>query len=883
MEILDNAILEDSAANGPTLTAGVTREVLPNGLTVLIKENHAAPVVALYLNAQVGYFNEPDKYNGIAHVIEHMLFKGTARRPEQEQIAREVRDLGGYINAGTYYEDTSYYITVPSQHLEAALDIQADLAQNSLLDGSELAKEIEVIVQESLIKRDSPSAMLTESLYALAYDAHRIRRWRIGHPETLREFRHDDLAIFLQDTYRPENLTLAIVGDVNAAEALELAKKFWGDLPKGNFHLEESPAESPRHHFRYQRILGETKQRLLLFHFPAPDSLHPDAAPLMVLGALMSDGRSARLYRKLKEELQIANSAWASYEGFNRFGIITVGAECAADDPLPVEKALLAELERIKNTLPDAEELERIKTRVEMRRLTAQEEVMGVARTLAGYETLGDYRLIDTVTQRLRDVTAQDVQRVAREYLRLPVASLLEYLPMDAADSVPERSRDEMESELMAEMSSETPQNFAAPTAIVSSAAAPETSEAKAIQLPNGGTLYYKRRSDLPLISLSIAFRGGKRHETPLNCGITSLMLKSSLKGTRQFGAEEIANRIEGLGSGIGFSASPDFLSYSMKLKRDVLADGFAIFTEVLGHPTFPADEVEREKQAIYAEIRRQQDNNIALAMDQFSAACYGDSPYGLPSSGIAEAVAEQTPVTLAAWREGLMAAENMAIGIVGDLSEEEAIALFDGLIPARAAGTLTALVSEYQPYREGILSRNKQQSAAVLGFRGAAIYDEDRYALDMLAEIVSGMGGRFFRAVRGDNALAYQVSGFHRSRQDAGNFAAYASTAPENEERARDLLLEQCALLTREPVTAQELASAKASMIGEHAIGTQTFGAQAGKLAVCGVYGLGPDEPERYLRRIAAITAEDIQAAAVKYLTPDRYWLGAARGGAAE
>ena len=869
-------------ASVPTLTAGVTREVLPNGLTILIKENHAAPVAALYLNAQVGYFNEPDKHNGIAHVIEHMLFKGTARRPQQEQIAREVRDLGGYINAGTYYEDTSYYITVPSQHLEAAMDIQADLAQNSLLDGEELAKEIEVIVQESLIKRDSPSAMLTESLYALAYDAHRIRRWRIGHPETLRGFRHDDLAIFLQDTYRPENLVLAIVGDVDTAEALRLARKFWGNLPKGDFHREESPEEAPRNHFRYQRLLGETKQRLLLFHFPAPNTLHPDAAPLMILSALMSDGRSARLYRKLKEELQIANSAWASYEGFDRMGMITVGAECVEDDPLPVEKALLAEIAQMKNALPDSEELERIKTRVETRSLYAQEEVMGVARTLAGYETLGGYHLIDAFMQRLRDVTAQDVQRVARDYLRLPAASLLEYLPKET--TAPERSRDAMETELLAELpeEKETPQSSAAPTVISASAAEAERA-AKAIALPNGGTLYYKRRRDLPLISVSVAFRGGKRHETPATCGVTNLMLKSSLKGTRRFGAEEIANRIEGLGSGIGFSASPDFFSYSIKLKRDVLRAGFEIFTEVLGHPTFPADELEREKQAIFAEIRRQQDNNIALAMDQFSAACYGDLPYGLPSSGIAEAVAEQTPATLAAWREGLMTTENMAIGVVGDLSEEEAIGLFDGLIAARSSSKLAPIASAYQPHRERILSRNKQQSAAVVGFSGANIYEEDRYAFDMLAEIVSGMGGRFFRAVRGDNALAYQVSGFHRSRQDTGNFAAYASTAPENEGRARDLLLEQCDLLRREPVTQQELASAKASTIGEHAIGTQTFGAQAGELAVCGVYGLGPDEPERYLRRIKAVTAEDIQAVAAKYLTPDRFWLGAARGGATE
>ena len=169
-------------------------------------------------------------------------------------------------------------------------------------------------------------------------------------------------------------------------------------------------------------------------------------------------------------------------------------------------------MELVKNTLPDAEELERIKTRVETRSLYAQEEVMGVARALASYETLGDYRMIDTFMQRLRDVTAQDVQRVAREYLRLPSASLLEYLPKET--TAPERSREEMEAALAIDLPNGAGQNAAAPNVLIASAAEPETLAAKAIALPNGGTLYYKRRRDLPLISLSVAFRGGKRHET---------------------------------------------------------------------------------------------------------------------------------------------------------------------------------------------------------------------------------------------------------------------------------------------------------------------------------------------------------------------------------
>ncbi len=212
------------------LTSGVVRETLANGLTVLVKENRAAPVAAVLVSVKAGYFQEPDRVNGIAHVIEHMLFKGTPRRPEDEQIAREVRELGGYINAGTYYEETTYYLTVPSQHVVAAMDILADACQNSLFDGEELAKEIEVIVQESLQKRDNPNAMLLESLYALAYDAHRIRRWRIGHPETLREFRRDDLKQFVADNYTPDNMVLTVVGDVDTEAVLSAARSLWGDV-----------------------------------------------------------------------------------------------------------------------------------------------------------------------------------------------------------------------------------------------------------------------------------------------------------------------------------------------------------------------------------------------------------------------------------------------------------------------------------------------------------------------------------------------------------------------------------------------------------------------------------------------------------------------------
>src|SRR6266511_4242792 len=194
----------------------VRRDELENGLTVLVKEQHASPVAAVLAHVNIGYFNEPDRWNGLSHVIEHMFFKGTSRRPGKEEIAEEVRSLGGMINAGTYYDQTSYYIVAPAENVEATIEILADMFLNGLFDEEELAKELEVIIQESKQKRDSPTYVLLQSMYERAFDRHRIRRWRIGHDETLRGFRRKDLVEFIEATYRPENIVLTVVGDVDS-------------------------------------------------------------------------------------------------------------------------------------------------------------------------------------------------------------------------------------------------------------------------------------------------------------------------------------------------------------------------------------------------------------------------------------------------------------------------------------------------------------------------------------------------------------------------------------------------------------------------------------------------------------------------------------------
>src|SRR3954468_13123194 len=213
--------------------ASVQRTVLTNGLTVLIRSDRSAPVVAIVTHVKAGYFDETDDVSGIAHVLEHMFFKGTARRGVGE-IAKETKASGGYLNAHTIYDNTTYYTVLPSSGFAAGLDIQADAYANSVIDSAELAREMEVIIQEAKRKSDNPSAVATETLYEVLHDAHRMRRWRIGREEGLRRFTREKMNGFYRNFYKPSNTILVISGDVDPDEALDKVKALYGTLPPGD-------------------------------------------------------------------------------------------------------------------------------------------------------------------------------------------------------------------------------------------------------------------------------------------------------------------------------------------------------------------------------------------------------------------------------------------------------------------------------------------------------------------------------------------------------------------------------------------------------------------------------------------------------------------------
>jgi zinc protease len=280
--------------------SSVTRTVLANGLTVLIQTDRSAPVVAIVTYVKAGYFDESDDETGISHVLEHMYFKGTPTRGVGE-IAKQTKAAGGHLNAHTIYDNTVYYSVLPSSEVAQGLRIQADAYANSLIDSAELAKELEVIIEEAKRKADSPSAVATETLFELLHDKHRIRRWRIGREAGLRALTRERLLAFYRNYYRPGNTILSISGDVNAAGSLEMVESLYGNLPAGNPLHDRGPAEPDHSGFRYRELSGDVGQSQLVIGWRTPAALHPDTAKLDFAASLLGDGRASRLYRSVRE------------------------------------------------------------------------------------------------------------------------------------------------------------------------------------------------------------------------------------------------------------------------------------------------------------------------------------------------------------------------------------------------------------------------------------------------------------------------------------------------------------------------------------------------------------------------------------------------------
>ena len=869
------------------LSTGVKKIVLDNGLTVLIKENHNAPIAAIFSYVKAGYFNESDRLAGISHLIEHMFFKGTRKRGVG-QLARETKSLGGFLNASTIYDHTLYYTVLPSKNFAQGLDIQADALMNSIFDPDELQKETEVVIQEAKRKLDTPSAVATEKMFELAFEKHRMRRWRIGTEDGLRAFTREDFLSFYKNLYRPENIILVVVGDVATNAVLNEIEKKYADFEKGSLLKEESPPEPQQSQFKYNIVRGDVQQSYLRLGFHTPEIFHADTYALEILAFILGHGRSSRLFQVIKEEKELVHSISAYNYSLEDLGIFVVDATAKPENLREAEIALFSEIAKLCTDSVTEEELTKSRNLLESLLAFSVESVSGQASILASYEALGDYRLAETYMERLYEVSAEDVRRVAGKYLTLKNCSLLEYVP-EPFQQDHLVSATEIESELrqhrsISKRNAPVEKREPVPKPALFEIISPNSGEKGIVRhmLSNGLTLLIKENHQVPIVSMGVFAKGGRSREIAAISGISGLNARTLLKGTRSRTAAQIATEIANLGGGISLSNDPDYLSGTLSILSKNFDSGLDVFTDILTEPTFIEEELSKEKENTIAQILRIKDDMFRYPMQLFYAVLFQGHPYGCPAQGHEETVTAINREKLLDWHASHFLPENLVVSVVGDVDTDKIKKLLEQRLcndNSRENPFEIPKVQNLSKIESCIENLDKNQTALVLGFSGPRYTNDDYYPLTVLQNVLSGLGGRFFEELRSRQSLAYQVSTFLVSRLYGGAFLAYIATSPQNEEQAKNGLLKEFEKLITEPISEQELKQSIQYTTGTHQIGLETCRAQMVQFAHNEMLGKGFEEVERFKAKIEKVTADNILVAARKYFDLNRYAVGMVRG----
>src|SRR5712672_1742771 len=522
---LKAASVEDSSVIAfPPSTA--QKWVLPNGLTIIVQEDRSAPVASVQAWCATGSIDEDQHLGaGLSHILEHMLFKGT-KTQSANQIAQSIQDVGGYINAYTSFDRTVFWIDVPKDGVGTALKMLSDAMMNSALPPDEYKKEQEVIRREFAMGLDDPDRMVSLLLFATAYQRHPYRFPVIGELEIYNQLMQEQVMQYYKTRYVPNNLTFVVVGDVNGEKVQQQLSDLFNAYPEKSLKPVFIPSEPPQLGRRevHKEFATELTHFSMAWHIPEVTS--PDVPALDLLSTILGDGRSSRLYRRVREEAGLAFSISAFSYTPGDPGLFGIDATLEPKKREAAEQLALQILDEVKQTGVTADELEKAKKITLSQHLGALTTMRGQASDIGSNWLLTrDLNFSREYLDAIQKVTLDDVKRVATQYLTENNLTVVSLNPKGSLAAKTE------------------------------SAKATAAAEIQKFDLPNGLRLLVREDPRLPLVGMGAVFRGGLLAETPQTNGITRLMAKTMLKGTKTRTAEQIANEIEAVGGSMSSDA----------------------------------------------------------------------------------------------------------------------------------------------------------------------------------------------------------------------------------------------------------------------------------------------------------------------------------------
>ena len=852
----------------------VVERILENGLKALVLPRPEAAAVVCDLFYPIGSVDEPPGKSGLAHFVEHMLFKGTDRFPKG-RIDRLAFVAGGQANAETTEDCTHYWFAFPAERWQPALEIEADRMRNARFAPIEVEAERGVILEERAREWESPLGRLDQTHLTMTYLAHPYRNPILGWPDDLASIGCEDLAAFHALHYHPDGAVLVIVGAADGEKTLDRIEHAFREIParpedlRNRRRVSPEPPQNGRRDFTLWE--SDSLSRGLYGWSGAPRQ-HSDGPALDVLSDLLSCGRRSRLWRKLVEESRVATWIEAAQDASRHAGQFLIQVEASPGiEPKKVEDEIRGVLDSLASKGPTEAELARSRRRLEAAWRWEQEDLAGLASGLGQVALWDDWRAWQDEHKAALAVNADDIRRVLATYVndqRLTVGWSLPR-PKGVAVALP-----------VARQS--IPAVPRAPEAVpgidrweIADAPTPKLTpyRPRKIILSNGLRLLTDRRPGTGVVAIEVYLDAGILREG--KPGLAHLTGRLREEGTIARNGDELAEAIEDVGGVLEVYAT----GLSLRARTEDLPLAIELTAELLTEPRFPKEALPWIKGRIAAELQGDRDDPGFRAETMFRALVLGDHPLGRDPRGTLKQLEAIRHEDILAHHSRFFRPDRAIVAVAGDFNSAKLRTLLSQRLAAWAPSGETLPAPEgpkgFVRSRQKRVSAEGEQVHILMGHLGVARLDEDYDALTILDHILGcgpGFTDRLGRVLRDELGLAYAVSGGMTDSADVvrGLFRVSLGTGPEQATRASLAAIEQIGAVARGEFSDDEVDAAKRFLTGAWVFEYQTVGQRAERLLELERWGLPLDDPLTRPARIAAISADQVRAAARKHLRPE-------------
>lgn len=833
-----------------------TRFELSNGLKGLAIQHSQAPVVAIQGWIRFGSADEGEEQAGLAHLFEHLLFKGTQRRPVGA-IAREVESLGGDLNAYTTYDHTVMHMTLASKHLGQGLDILSDSLMNSVVSEEELVRERVVVLEEIKRRNDMPGATASDLLRDKLFMGHPYARPVIGYSNVVERMSRVDIMDAYKKFYNSKNIFLVVSGDFEPKNLEELCEKYFAGLRPGPGPAERgvlTPLKGYQSNFKNH----PSPDSILNLGWRGPSGVGFEAAVLDAWALILGQGESSRLTRKIIYDEKLLRDIGAGFWGPKEAGSFQIGMRGPAGTSLRFEKIVQSVRECFDAEITD-NELNKAKKNLLASAIYSKETVDGIAQRFAYFESIADdFEEDGRYLESVRNLRKEDIVAVRDKYLN--------WNEVIAAGIVPEKDLFPNYSPPLAPKAKK--KESARPTQVKDYGV--ETFE------HNGLKVLVKTVKEPSIFSLRWVGLGGSRMEPADQGGLGTLWARCATSGGttlagKKYSREDMNEAIDLMSASVSAFHGKNSHGFQLDGLTEDFEDLFELMLAAKFNPLFDSAHVDQEKAHQLIDIESSTNNPSTVASRLFASTIFGKHPYGRNSLGEKLSVKKLSAKHLKAYHAKLEK-QPQVLSIVGNLRKEEVQNLLKKYLPkhkfVRNSSKIKRLPLSF-PKVTSVTRKElkKEQSHLLMGFPTCTLFDKDRWALMGLSAVLGGQGGRLFMELRDKMSLCYTVAPSHMEGLDGGYFAFYIATSPQNEEIALNALGVEIQKIVREGVSKEEWEKARTFFVGNFEIEQQRFSSQALGMALDELYGLGFKEYFHFEKRFDAVKPSDLQKVAKKYL----------------